>query len=117
MHELGLLTTVVAAVEQAVQASPTATRASAVGLRVGSMSGTTVEALQGAWPIAIHGSCLDGATLDVEHVQAAVHCLTCREDREIDEFYALVCPVCQTPTGNLVRGREFDVAWADLESD
>jgi hypothetical protein len=33
----------------------------------------------------------------------------------IDEFYALTCPVCGTPTGNLVSGREFEVSYADLD--
>lgn len=115
MHELGLLGAVVDAVGDAVAKHPTACRASAVGLRVGSLSGAEPEALVGAWPIATFGTVLEGARLDVEAVQAVVWCPACEAEQPIDEFFALLCPACGTPTGNLVRGREFEVAWADLE--
>ena len=113
MHELGLLRSVVMATQRAA-AKAEATGVEAVGLRVGTLSGAVPQALQGAWPIATAGTIVDGARLDIEVVIAAVHCPTCAADREIDEFYALRCPVCDTPTGTLVRGREFDVTYADL---
>lgn len=86
----------------------------AVGLRVGTLSGALPEALQGAWPIAADGTCLAGARLDIETVVAAVWCPSCHREHEVDEFFALTCPACGTPTANLVRGREFQVLWADL---
>lgn len=114
MHELGLLHSVVQAVERAA-AKAGATSVQAVGLRVGSQSGAEPLALQGAWPLAIAGTPLDGARLELEVVQAAILCPQCDQEREIDEFYALTCPVCGTPSGNLVRGREFEVTFADLD--
>ncbi len=114
MHELGLLHGVVETVELAVGQAGT-TRVEAVGLRVGTLSGALPDALQGAWPIAVAGTRLDGARLDLDVVQAAVWCPTCRAEQPVDEFFALVCPVCGTPTGVLVHGREFEVAYADLD--
>lgn len=109
---MGLLRAVVSAVERTA-AKSAATRVKAVGLRVGSLSGAVPEALQGAWPIASSGTVMDGAELELEWVRAAVECPACGEV-EIDEFYALTCPNCGMPTGKLVRGREFEVGWADL---
>ncbi len=114
MHELGLLASVVTAVSQAA-ADARATKVEAVGLRVGTLSGAVPEALEGAWPIAIFDTPLEGARLDLEVIPAQVWCPGCDAAREVDEFYALRCPECGTPTGNLVHGREFEVAWADLE--
>jgi len=112
MHELGLLHSVVRAVEKSV---PNETRVTAVGLRVGTLSGAVPEALQGAWTVAIAGTSLSAATLDIELLQAAIWCPTCACEQTIDEFYALTCPACGTPCGNLIRGREFEVAYAELE--
>jgi hydrogenase nickel incorporation protein HypA/HybF len=85
-------------------------------LRVGSLSGAVPDALLGAWPIAIAGTPLSGARLDIEEVEAAVWCAACASERAIDHFYALTCPVCGTATGHLVRGREFQVVYADLDT-
>ena len=92
-----------------------ATAVRAVGLRVGSLSGALPEALMGAWPLASAGCIVDGAKLDIEAITAAVWCPTCAAEREIDEFFALTCPICGTPTGQLLRGREFAVVYADLD--
>ena len=87
----------------------------AVGLRVGSLSGAALEALTGAWPIATAHTVVAGARLEIETVVAAIWCPGCACEQPVDEYYALTCPVCGTPSGNLVRGREFAVAFADLE--
>ncbi|MCL2089671.1 MAG: hydrogenase maturation nickel metallochaperone HypA [Micrococcales bacterium] len=114
MHELGLLRSVVAAVEKAVHDAG-ATGVEAVGLEVGTLSGVVPEALESAWLIATVGTVVAGARLEVETVQAAVWCPTCAAEQSIDEFYALSCPVCDTPTGQLVHGRELAVTYADLD--
>lgn len=114
MHELSLLTSVVAAVEKAAAAIEV-TRINTVCLQVGTMSGAIPEALRDAWPLAIAGTSLAGATLELVVVPAAVWCPTCQREREIDEFFALACPVCDTPTANLVRGREFEIDWVDWD--
>ena len=110
MHELALLTSVVEAVARAAAGE----RVERVRLRVGARSGTVIEALEGSWPIATAGTPLDGASLSIEAIPAAVWCPGCVSEQQIDEFYALTCPRCGTPTGNLVRGREFEVAWAEI---
>jgi hydrogenase nickel incorporation protein HypA/HybF len=112
MHELGLLRSVVRAVDAAA-AKAGAEAVERVGLRVGSLSGAVPQALLGAWPIAVAGTRLAEAALEVEELEAAVFCQACRSEQPVDQFYALRCPGCGAPCGNLVRGREFEVAFAD----
>jgi hydrogenase nickel incorporation protein HypA/HybF len=112
VHELGLLKTVVTAVEKAV--ADTDAPVEAVGLRVGALSGAVPEALLGSWPIAIAGTRLAGARLDIEVVAAQVWCSACGKAQEVDEFFALTCPACGVGCGNLIHGREFEVAFADV---
>lgn len=114
MHELGLLRSVVTAVEKAAHDAD-ATGVEAVGLTVGTLSGVVPEALESAWLIATVGTVVAGARLEIETVQATVWCPACDAEQPIDEFYALSCPVCDTPTGQLVHGRELAVTYADLD--
>lgn len=113
MHELGLLQGVVKAVTRVARANG-ASAVEAVGLTVGGLSGAEPEALAGAWPMAIAGTILEGSRLNITSVSAAVWCPACQAEQTIDQFYALTCPVCGHPTGQLVRGREFEVDYADL---
>lgn len=114
MHELALLTSVVRAVERALgnqdNSVPTV-----VALRVGALSGAEPLALESAWPLAVAGSVVEGAHLVLEVVTAAVWCPGCERDVEVDEFYALRCPVCDRPTAVLTRGRELEIAYVDVE--
>ncbi|MEP7091939.1 MAG: hydrogenase maturation nickel metallochaperone HypA [Nocardioidaceae bacterium] len=114
MHELALLTGVVRAVQDAC---PTAEPGSikVVALRVGAWSGAVPEALVGSWPIAASGTPVEAAELVLELLPAAVWCPACEAKREIDAFFALRCPQCDTPTADLVTGREFEVAYVEVE--
>lgn len=112
MHELGLLHSVVVAVEKAT--AETDAPIEAVGLRVGTLSGAVPDALLGSWPIAIAGTRLADARLEVEVITAQIWCSTCGKAQEVDQFYALTCPACGVGCGNLIHGREFEVAYAEL---
>lgn len=114
MHELGLLHGVVTAVNRAAaQAGAIGVRT--VAVRVGAASGVVVEALQGAWPFATAGTGLASTELLVEPVPATVWCDQCGTDQPIDEFFALTCPQCGSITPAMPKGREFEVAWIDLQ--
>ena len=117
MHELGLLTSVVAAVENAAaQADSQITRVEKVALEVGTMSGAIPEALYGSWPISRQDSICAEAELEVTSIPASVYCPRCARDVPIDEFFALACPECGMPTGNLAHGREFKIAWVQWDT-
>ncbi len=109
-----MLTEVIVAVERAC-APADDSAVQVVALRVGALCGAQPEALEWAWSLASADSVVDGARLVLERVAAAVWCTECAAEREIDEYFALRCPVCDSPTANLVRGREFEVAYVELQ--
>lgn len=88
---------------------------SAVGVEVGARSGVVTPALETAWPVAIAHTPLDGAALEITEVPAAVWCPSCTAEVPIDEFFALTCPRCGTPTADVRRGQKFQVTWVDVE--
>ncbi len=110
MHELSLLRGAVDVVEEAAAGRPV----EQVGMVVGTRSGVLIDALQLAWPIARAGTCCAEAELIVEEVVATVWCPACQAEQEIDEYFALTCPQCGTPTADLRRGKEFQVAYVEV---
>lgn len=110
MHELSLLRGVVDAVEKAAGGRTV----EAVGIKVGARSGVEVDCLENAWPLAIIDSCCDQAKLHITAVPSTVWCTTCNSEVPIDEYFALTCPICETPTGDLRGGGEFEVSWVDV---
>lgn len=82
-----------------------------VALRVGTRAGVIEEALYAAWELVGEGE------LVVETVPATVFCPSCATEQEIDEFFALTCPACGTPTADLRHGREFEITYVDLANE
>ncbi|EPD69114.1 hydrogenase nickel insertion protein HypA [Corynebacterium pyruviciproducens ATCC BAA-1742] len=111
MHELSLLSGVVDAAVGAAGGR----EVRQVNLNVGTLSGAVPEILENTWPIAIEGTPLAGARLELTIIPATVFCPTCDCEREIDEFYALTCPECGTPTADMRHGREFQLTSIDVE--
>ena len=110
MHELSVAMSIVSSVTEAVD-DPGAV--AAVSVRVGAMSGVIPEALDFAWGPATQSSALDGSSLEIEFVVAAVICPTCDAERELTGPRQ-VCPVCQTRCPQLVRGRELDILSVEM---
>ena len=113
MHELGLLTGVVGAVENACSGR----NVTKVAMRVGDRAGVVYESLIAAWPVASAGTLCDGAEFEAERIPATVFCPSCNCEREIDEFFALTCPVCGTPTADLRHGKEFEILYVEIDDD
>lgn len=113
MHELSLLRGVVDTVAAAV----THRQVIRVNMLVGTRSGVDIYALRQAWELAIQDTCCESAILDLNIVEAKVWCPSCNDAITIDEYFALRCPICDTPTGQLVSGNEFKVQWVDVEED
>ena len=111
VHELGLLTSVVEKIAEVVPGR----RVTKVSMRVGDRSGVVYESLIAAWPVASAGSQCEDAEFDAELVVSTVYCPTCDCEHEIDQFYALTCPVCGTPTADLRHGREFEISSIEAE--
>lgn len=116
MHELSLLQGVIEVVDKQLRSRPEAT-VSTVGLEVGSMSGVVIPALEASWEIARAQTCCAHANLDITPIAATVWCPNCHELQEIDAFFAWCCPVCETPTLDIRSGKEFTIAFIDIDTD
>lgn len=83
-------------------------RVEALHLRLGALSGVVREALVFSFDVAAAGTPLAGARLEIEDVPLTVRCPRCVEERELAGF-PLVCPVCATPTPEVVAGRDLEL--------
>ena len=111
MHELSLLRGVIDAVNESVPDR----NVLAIGMKVGTRSGVDVYALRQAWDLARVDTTCETSRLDLDIIPAAVWCPQCEDTVEIDEYFALRCPKCDTPTADLRGGDEFQVTWVDVE--
>ena len=108
MHELSVAQRLVELVTEELMDEPSL-RVRSVCLRLGPLSGVVAEALLFAYDAATAGTALQGSTLEIEQVAPAVFCPKCRKERELSNVQRLRCPVCRTPTPEVVRGRELEV--------
>ena len=83
-------------------------RVVALHLRLGALSGVVKEALLFSFEVAAAGTKVAGARLEIEDVPLTVICPRCAEERELAGF-PLACPVCETPTPQLLRGKDLEL--------
>ncbi len=76
-------------------------------LRIGALSGISIEALEFAFSfLKEEDELTKNAELVVERVPGKGRCKTCGKEINLDRLF-LYCPDCGTPTVEIVEGREF----------
>jgi hydrogenase nickel incorporation protein HypA/HybF len=113
MHELSIAESIVEAVRQH-EAVRGGRRVARIGVRVGETSGVNAEALAFCFDIAIRGTFLEGAALDLDRVPVVFRCESCGHEFEPVEFDPR-CPRCGDERGRLVGGDELALAYLELE--
>jgi hydrogenase nickel incorporation protein HypA/HybF len=88
----------------------------AIHLRLGPLSGVVKEALRSAYDLAREGTVLEKAELVIEDVGLMAYCPACAAQRVPPSAQQLYCPVCGTPTPEIVRGRELEVIALEIEA-
>ena len=83
-------------------------RVDVLHLRLGALSGVVRDALLFCFDAAAAGTPIAGARLEIQDVPLTVICPRCDAERELAGF-PLVCPVCQTPTPQVVRGKDLEL--------
>ena len=113
MHEVSIMAE---ALRMAVDAAKSAgaTRVLKLRLRVGSLSGVVPEAIQFAFDVVCHGTMAEGASLEIEPVQAACWGARCAAEFDCADFFN-ECPRCHNFSGELRRGRELDIASVEVD--
>ena len=111
MHELSIAMNIVEMAE--AEAERRRVRVEAVHLRLGPLSGVVKDALLSAYALACENTVLAGSKLIVEDVPLVVYCPRCKERRTLSSMNFL-CPECQTPTPEVLQGRELEVFALEL---
>jgi hydrogenase nickel incorporation protein HypA/HybF len=108
MHEVGVMESALGiALKRA--ADEGAGRIHQLTMRVGPLSGVVPEALEFAFDVLARGTIAEGATLEVERVPILCYCRTCRREFQPEDLFC-ECPGCHTPSGEVRRGRELELA-------
>lgn len=115
MHELSIAQNLIElACEAAAQEG--SKRVTKLFARIGALSGVVKESLQFSFALAAEGTACEGAVLDIEEVGILVMCPQCHEPRTLLHAYHFACPVCRTPTPEILTGRELDLVSVEIES-
>jgi hydrogenase nickel incorporation protein HypA/HybF len=113
MHELSIALNLIDGVIELAAGHPGTVRA--VHIRLGARSGVVAEALESAFVIARHGTCLEHAELKVEKVPARGRCGECHTEYLLLSDAWVVCAVCGSPVCEVVGGRELEITALEME--
>jgi hydrogenase nickel incorporation protein HypA/HybF len=113
MHELSVTENVLEIAQRhAVQAQ--AGRVTAVYLVIGQLSSIVDDSVQMYWDIVSENSLCAGAKLHFERIPAELECQQCGHCYTIARELSN-CPLCESFSVKVLRGREFYVAAIDVE--
>ena len=114
MHELSIAASIVDLAQE--EAEKRAVRVVAIHLTLGALSGVVREALEGSFEMAAFGTSLEGSRLVIREQPVTVYCPVCHEPRELKTIQHFVCPVCDSPAGEVIEGRELLVTALEVET-
>ncbi len=86
----------------------------AIGLRVGALSGVNPDALEFGFQAITTDTKLSGTKLVIEEVPVKGTCRVCKRDFEVTEF-VFVCPLCFSGDIEVTQGEELDIAYLETE--
>lgn len=86
-----------------------ASRVTVINLRLGALASVVEEALRFSFELVAAGTAAEGAKLAVEKIPIAIFCRRCDAERTLSTP-VFCCPSCGTPTSEVVRGKELEVA-------
>jgi hydrogenase nickel incorporation protein HypA/HybF len=116
MHELSIaLSLVDVACETASRLGPV--RVEALHVRLGALSGVVKEALAFSFDVAVKGTPIDGARLEIEEVPVIARCPTCDVERTLEQALCWQCPVCGTLLTEMLHGREMELTALEVTDD
>lgn len=113
MHELSIALSIVEGATDEARKHGGAT-VEAVHLKLGKLSGVVKDALLFSWEIACQGTTLEGSRLEITEIPVVVHCENCKTDRTLAEINNFSCPVCNTPTPEILSGKELQVTALEI---
>ncbi|HUK64896.1 MAG TPA: hydrogenase maturation nickel metallochaperone HypA [Dongiaceae bacterium] len=109
MHELALMESIVAAVEERIQPA----RAARVRLQIGRLAGVMPDALRFCFDVCTQGTHLEGAALEIDEIRGRATCRRCGREVEMESFLD-ACP-CGSVDVDLVAGQEVRVKEVEVQ--
>jgi hydrogenase nickel incorporation protein HypA/HybF len=103
MHELALIQSIVAAVEERVQPA----RVDVVRLEIGRLAGVSEQALRFCFDVCTRGTSLEGAALEIEGVAGRARCRRCGNEIALESF--LESCACGSTELEVVAGEEMRI--------
>lgn len=114
MHELSIaLSMIDMAAEEAARRG--GAQVCAIHLKLGPLSGVVREALLFSYEVACQGTALEGSMLVIEDVPVVVYCPTCQTETAPVSLQQFCCAVCDTPTPQVVMGKELEVVALEIQ--
>jgi hydrogenase nickel incorporation protein HypA/HybF len=109
MHELAIVESIVAAVEERVAPA----RVSCVRLQIGRLAGVVPHAVRFCFDIAVRGTALEGAALEIDEIAGRGRCRRCGAEVAMASFLDF-CP-CGSAEIDLLAGQEMKVKEVEVQ--
>jgi hydrogenase nickel incorporation protein HypA/HybF len=116
MHELSIALSIVELASAEASERGWA-RVSAVHLKLGVLSGVGKDSLLFSYGLACEGTPLEGSSLIVQEIPLVVYCETCNSQRSLESVQDFCCPVCGSPTPEILHGKELEVVALEISDE
>ena len=113
MHELGIASSILEAVEKEAVRHPGA-HISKVGVKIGEISGVDRDALQFGFDVLVKDTDLEPLALELEYVPRMQRCSKCAYEFRMTDFDPH-CPLCGEFSTECISGEELDIAYMEVE--
>jgi hydrogenase nickel incorporation protein HypA/HybF len=114
MHELSIALSLLEVAEEEIEKQGGGARVEAVYLRMGPLSGIVKESLISAFELACERTPFEGSRLVFEDVPIVVFCSKCNGERAVHSVQDICCVECNTPSAEIVHGRELLLSALEL---
>ena len=115
MHELGIAESIVSTINKTME-SNSYTTVSGIGLRIGEMTDIVEDSLRFGMEALTKGTSLEGVDVTIEIVPLQGRCKKCQEEFRIVEFL-FVCPGCKSVEIEIIKGKELDISYLEVETE
>jgi hydrogenase nickel incorporation protein HypA/HybF len=114
MHELSIAMSILDMAEE--EAGSRGAALDAIHIKLGALSGVAKEALLLAYDLARSETTLETTRLIIEEVPVMIYCPRCQAPRGIPSIQQISCSVCETPSAQILQGRELQVVALELRA-
>lgn len=113
MHEIGVASSILEIVIKSAEDNE-ALAVTKVGLKVGALAGVDESSLEFALNALKEGTIAADAEFVLELIPAVGICGECGKESSPDTFFS-ICDHCNSPTLEIVSGKEFNISYIDIE--